>query len=267
MNIKILVSTHKPYPMPEDTSLYLPVQVGCDEVEEHLGYQGDNTGENISYKHRWYSDLSAVYWGWKNLDVDYMGACHYRRYFVSKTAKPAKEKIHRYILSREEVEELLKKCPVIVSKPRNYFIETNEQQYIHAHDPIGLKVCREVVADLYPDYLPKYDEVMKRTWSHKFNTFIMDHAHLDSFCTWLFAILFEVDSRIDLDQYDVYQGRVCGYLAERLLDVWLEYDHVPYQEVKLALLEKQNWPLKITNFLKRKFFKSARPVFGEGGTQ
>jgi hypothetical protein len=263
MNIKILVSTHKPYAMPEDTTLYLPIQVGCDEVEERLGYQCDNTGDNISYKHRWYSDLSAVYWGWKNLDVDYMGSCHYRRYFVSKKAKSTSNKLFRYILSREELEELLNKCPVIVAKPRNYFIETNEQQYVHAHNARDLRVCREVVGDLYPDYLDKFDEVLHRTWSHKFNTFIMDREHLDSFCTWLFDILFEVDKRVNLDQYDTYQGRVCGYLAERLMDVWLEHDNVEFQELKLAMLENPHWEKKIINFLKRKFLKSARPSFEE----
>lgn len=50
MDIKILVSSHKPYKMPEDASLYLPVQVGCDDVTERFGNQCDNTGDNISYK-------------------------------------------------------------------------------------------------------------------------------------------------------------------------------------------------------------------------
>ncbi len=260
MNIKILVSTHKPYQMPEDTSLYLPIQVGCDEVEERLGFQGDNTGDNISYKHRWYSDLSAVYWGWKNLDCDYMGACHYRRYFVSKKKKPDNAPLFRYILNREEVEALLQKCPVILAPVRNYYIETNAQQYIHAHNKKDLDLCREVISEIYPDYLAKFDEVMGRTWSHRFNTFIMDRAHVDSYCTWLFNILFEIEKRTDIDAYnDVYQGRVLGYLAERLMDVWLEHDEVPFQEVKLAMLEKQNWLKKGFRFLKRKFFKSARP--------
>ena len=45
-NIKILVATHKPYVFPEDDSIYVPIQVGCDEVEERFGYTGDNTGDN-----------------------------------------------------------------------------------------------------------------------------------------------------------------------------------------------------------------------------
>ncbi len=259
MDIKILVATHKPYKMPEDRSLYLPIQVGCDEVAQRLGFQCDNTGDNISYKHRWYSDLSAVYWGWKNLDCDYMGACHYRRYFVSKQEKPENDPLFRYILNREELEALLKKCPVIVAPPRNYYIETNEQQYIHAHNKKDLDLCRLVISEIYPEYLAKFDEVMGRTWSHKFNTFIMDRVHLNAFCTWLFDILFEIEKRTDFDGYDEYQQRVLGYLAERLMDVWLEHDQVEFQEVKLLLLERPNWFKKGYHFLKRKFIKSARP--------
>ena len=259
MDIKILVSTHKPYMMPEDTSLYLPIQVGCDEVEDRFGFQEDNTGDNISFKHRYYSDLSAVYWGWKNLKCDYMGSCHYRRYFTTRTPKKTSDPLFRYILSRQEVETLLAKCPVIVARKRHYFIETNEQQYNHAHNPKDLALARQVVAELYPDYLEKFDAVMRRTWSHKFNTFIMDREHLDSFCMWIFNILFEIEKRNDMDQYGVYQGRVLGYLAERLMDVWLEHDQVEFQEVRLQMLEKTNWPQKGWNFLKRKFIKSARP--------
>ena len=39
-NIKILVATNKKYKMPADTSVYLPIYVGC-EGKEDLGFQGD----------------------------------------------------------------------------------------------------------------------------------------------------------------------------------------------------------------------------------
>lgn len=258
-NIKLLVATHKKYPMPDDKTLYFPVQVGCDEVEERLGYLCDNTGDNISYKHRWYSDISSLYWGWKNLDYDYLGNLQYRRYFVSNKKKKSTSKQHEYVLSRDELEILLKKCPVIVSKKRHYYIETNEQQYIHAHNRMDLELTKDVIRDICPEYFPKFEEVLNRTWLHINNAFIMDKEHIDQFCTWLFAILFEMEKRTDFDKYDVYQGRVLGYMSERLLDVWLEYNNVEYQEVKYALLEKENWLKKGFNFLKRKFIKSSRP--------
>ena len=78
-NIKIIVATHKKYQMPDD-EMYLPVQVGS-ELNDNLGYQKDNDGENISKKNPYYCELTGLYWAWKNLDADYIGLCHYRRIF------------------------------------------------------------------------------------------------------------------------------------------------------------------------------------------
>ena len=191
MDIKILVSTHKPYIMPKDVSLYLPIQVGYDEVSEHFGYQGDNIGDNISYKHRYYSDLSAVYWGWKNLNVEYMGSCHYRRYFVSKKPKYNDDKFFRYILNRKELEKLLTKCP-------------------------------------------------KSTSAHLFNTFIMRKDYVNSFCSFMFPILFEVEKRVDFSGRTEFESRTCGYLAEFLLDTWIIKNKIDYQEVELRVLDGEN---------------------------
>ena len=69
-NIKILVATHKKYKMPADTSVYLPIHVGC-EGKEDLGFQGDNSGENISTLNPYYCELTGLYWAWRNLACDY----------------------------------------------------------------------------------------------------------------------------------------------------------------------------------------------------
>lgn len=258
MNVKILVSTHKPYKMPVDSELYLPIQVGCDEVAERFGFQGDNTGDNISYKHRFYSDLSAVYWGWKNLDVDYMGSCHYRRYFVSKKAKNSDDRIFRYILSRDECEKLLAECPIIVAKKRHYYIETIESHYKHSHYPKAFDTTREVIKDICPEYLDFFNQVASQTSAHMFNTFIMRKDYLDSFCSFLFPVLFEVEKRTDFSGLNEFESRICGYIAEFLLDTWLNKNSLFYQECTLALLEKQSWTLKIGKFIMRKFLPSSR---------
>ena len=79
MKIRMIVATHKPYWMPEDP-VYLPVQVGA-AGRESLGFQRDDEGENISAKNPNYCELTGLYWAWKNLDADYIGLVHYRRYF------------------------------------------------------------------------------------------------------------------------------------------------------------------------------------------
>lgn len=85
MNLKILVAVHKHYWMPKD-SIYLPIQVGR-EGKEDLGFQGDNTGDNISAKNETFCELTGLYWAWKNLAADYIGLVHYRRYFAHKRGK------------------------------------------------------------------------------------------------------------------------------------------------------------------------------------
>ena len=82
-SIKILVATTKKYRMPKDP-IYVPVQVGAAlSNAPDLPYMKDNTGDNISEKNPRYCELTGLYWAWKNLDADYLGLVHYRRYFAS----------------------------------------------------------------------------------------------------------------------------------------------------------------------------------------
>lgn len=79
MKIRIYVMTHKKFEMPQ-SPLFRPLHVGRT-CGEDLGYPGDDTGENISDKNCYYSELTGLYWVWKNChDVDYVGTCHYRGY-------------------------------------------------------------------------------------------------------------------------------------------------------------------------------------------
>ena len=128
-NIKLLVAMHKAYCLPED-AVYAPIQVGGVHIPGMENALRDDTGENISNKNRSYCELTALYWGWKNLQADYLGLVHYRRYFARRM--PGCRKFDR-IASGTEIHAALEKAPVILPKKRNYWIETTYTQYIHAH--------------------------------------------------------------------------------------------------------------------------------------
>ena len=85
--VKILVACHKPDKV-YSNDVYIPIHVGravSRFKEEMSNMIGDDTGENISEKNPYYSELTAQYWAWKNMhDVDYVGLCHYRRYFQTE---------------------------------------------------------------------------------------------------------------------------------------------------------------------------------------
>ena len=256
MNIKIIVAAHKKYWMPSD-SIYLPVHVGAegktDENGAQLdpGYIKDNTGDNISSKNKNYCELTGLYWAWKNLDADYIGLAHYRRHFTRRNRGNKKDRP----IAGAELEKLLNRYDVLLPKKRNYFIESNYSQYVHAHHAIDLDTTREIISERHSEYLKAYDASMKRTTGHRFNMFIMKRDKFDAYCEWLFDILFELEKRLDISEYSANDARVFGFVSERLLDVWINTNGVNYKEIPYVFMENQNWLAKGGSFLKRKFIK------------
>lgn len=247
-DIKIIVATHKKYWMPSDP-MYLPLHVGR-EGKKDLGYTGDDTGDNISLKNKNYCELTGLYWAWKNLDADYVGVAHYRRHFVDKRGGRSKQD---KVLTQVQLEQLLKETDIVLPKPRNYYIETNYSQYVHAHHAEDLDVTREILEEKYPSYVKAFDESMKRTYGHRFNMFVMQKEYFRQYCEWLFDILFELEKRLDISDYSENDARVFGFVSERLLDVWLDANHLKYENIAVQFMERQNWVKKGGSFLKRKF--------------
>lgn len=241
MDIKLVIAAHKPFIAPAD-KIYLPLQVGAAK-RESMGFAGDHTGENISEKNETFCELTGLYWAWKNLkDVDAIGLCHYRRLFKAPQGRIA---------------AMLGKIDCILPRPRNYFIETTYSQYAHAHHAIDLDMTREIIAERHTDYLAAFDATMKSTKGHRFNMLIMKRPILDRYCEWLFDILFELERRLDVSSYSPYDRRVFGFVGERLLDVWIRANKIPYLELPVLHTESQHWPTKIVNFLKRKFLAAS----------
>lgn len=232
--------------MPPDR-MYLPAQAGA-ALHEALPYQGDDGGENISARNANYCELTCLYWAWKNVRAEYIGLCHYRRYFAGKRFGTRVQRILTY----QQAEKRMEQTPVLLPKPRNYWIETNYTQYIHAHHAADLDTTRQILQERWPDYLPAYDVWMQKTVGHRFNMLVMRHDLLDRYCSWLFDVLFELENRLDISSYNAYDARVFGFVAERLLDVWLETNKIDYQETAVVNIESQHWLHKCMVFLKRK---------------
>ena len=252
MNIKILIAAHKKYWIPEER-MYFPIRVGADlHPDDDFEYQKDNTGDNISRKNGSFCELTALYWAWKNLDADYLGLAHYRRHFSDGRIIGNKK---GRVLTQKDTEEKLKKWDILLPRPRNYLIETNYSQYVHAHRAADLEITREILCERYPQYITSFDSVMQRTYGHRFNMFIMKRDLSDAYCTWIFDILFELEKQFDFSGYDEKDSRVFGYVSERLLDVWIEANRYKYKDIPYIFLENQNWITKGGKFLMRKFGK------------
>ena len=105
----------------------------------------------------------------------------------------------------------------------------------------------------YPEYLTSYELVMNRTKAHRFNMMIMKKELFHDYCQWLFDILFTLENKLDISNYSAYNQRIFGFISERLLDVYLEANHIAYKELPFMFMEQEHWITKGFSFLKRKF--------------
>lgn len=250
MNIRIVVASHKDYWMPED-SQFLPMQVGANgKALIHENWQRDDTGDNISVKNGTFCELTGLYWAWKNLDADYVGLMHYRRYLAGRFSLGNRKK---RLATQEQIQRKLEHVDVLLPKKRRYYIETGYMQYTHAHHEIDLLETKSILQERYPEYLPAWESTMASTSGHRFNLFVMERTLLNRYCEWLFDVLFELEKRLDITDYTGTSYRVFGLISERLLDIWLETNRISYTELPVVHLESQHWPRKALMFLRRKF--------------
>ncbi len=229
LNLKILVCSHNQN-VENENSTFFPIQVGKELSDITLDMQGDNTGDNISSKNKNYCELTGMYWAWRNLDdYDYIGLCHYRRYF-SFSSKGINRKPFFIIKEKElkskkivcgDVDSLMADCDVVLPR-RLIFQKSLKRYYCKVHYTKDYNTLKEVVGELYPDYTAAFDHIMEHNNKvSSYNMFIMSKSEFKKYSEWLFDILFEVEARTDISTYDIYQARIYGYMAERLLNVYV----------------------------------------------
>ena len=248
--------------MPTD-DMYLPLHVGAagkvneDGTQIEFGYTRDDTGENISNKNSNFGTQTGLFWAWKNLEAEYKGLVHYRRYFVG--AKVDKKDMIGSVISYNEIKPMLEKYKIFVPRKRRYYIETLYSHYAHTHDGKHFDIVREIIMRDCPEYLNSFNKVLKRRWGYMFNMMILQTDLMDDYCEWLFNILFQVYEKIDKTNLSAFDSRFCGRISEILFDVWiekkLEDGTVSKEQIKeLPYMEDVNWKYKIKVFLKAKFF-------------
>jgi hypothetical protein len=209
--IKILVCCHKKCDVPKD-DIYLPIHCGAVLSSENLDMQRDDDGDNISAKNPSFCELTGLYWAWKNLkDVDYIGLCHYRRYFA---------------LDKNIITKYLKRYSIIMPTQIIYKYSL-KVDYCVCHYSEDYKTIKQIVHELYPEYDSSVTTVME--YNNKlspYNMFITSFEIFKSYCEWLFPIVFEAERRINISNYNDYQKRVFGFLAERLFNVYVTHNQL-----------------------------------------
>ncbi len=233
--IDICVATHKKLTLsfPEP---YRPIQVNCANTGEHWeGYLHDDEGSNISAKNPYYSELTALYWLWKNSRAEIKGLVHYRRFFSGRdqlnyadTCYCDADSLDQTILSGDEMAKCLTECgyDLLTIMPQRPYPKTALDDLLGNIYQSDLHALRIVIDSRYPDYSGALEDILNSQNLSYFNMMIADAEVFDNYCRWLFDVLENVSDLIDVSGYDTQHKRVFGYLAEILLNVYLEVNQL-----------------------------------------
>ncbi|AGB77602.1 hypothetical protein D782_1594 [Enterobacteriaceae bacterium strain FGI 57] len=253
MKFMIYVISHKEYTFP-GVDGFIPLQVGSADKNISSHSLRDSIGDNIAHLNPSFCELTAAYWIWKHSREDIIGLAHYRRYFASsKSSLKVKDKC---VASPDELITALNYADILVAKPRNYYITTIKSHYIHAHHESDYTQLRDEIALQHPEYLADFDSVMNGTRISLYNMFVCKKSLIDEYFSWLFPVLFALEQKIDYNNYDAYQKRVFGFMAERLFNVWLHHqrDRLKIKYLPVVNIDGENLILKGIGLLKRHFW-------------
>lgn len=245
MSVKIFTMTHKRFEVRTD-KMYIPLQVG-KATSIDLGYLGDDTGENISALNCFYSELTGIYWIWKNYKTSsYVGVCHYRRYLINQEGKLFKE---------SEFEEILKDYDIITTKSLelnfSYF-----EGYSKNHNIEDLIQTGIVISEKYPEYYPTFEKIVNSNRTYFGNIMVTSKELFDEYAEWLFTIFFEVQKRIDVSAYDDYHKRVFGFISELLLMVWISTKKLKAYECVVGMVGEKYETKEMKEMLAKYFLNN-----------
>ncbi len=241
--IRLFVAAHKDVDLFESDILQ-PVQVGAANAAARFDHMlSDDAGENISELNPQYCELTAQYWAWKNVDADYYGFCHYRRYFnfsdvryeendygeiMDGVIDAATQK--KYGLDDATIARAVEGYDVITTEMKDlrkfpFRANTPLEQYVEA--PLlkedDLPTVLAIVEDMHPDYVEDVEAFANGNFTCFCNMYVMKKDIFFAYCEWMFPILERFCEVTDMSTYSKEALRTPGHLSERLFNIY--YNH------------------------------------------
>jgi len=231
-----------------DNPLYVPVRCGAVfDKENPMGIAGDDTGDNISDKRMSFCEFTVQYWAWKNVQADYYGLCHYRRYlsFAEKRFRTDEyTMVHNAVLTPgwkkrlgltdpERMAELIGAYDVVTSEyapvakiPTPTGKKETVRELWEAHDGMffeksSVALLFELIDELAPEYSTSAREYFSGGLHRGFNCYVMKRELFERLCRLQFPIMFEVERRLDTTGYTQTMLRTPAFIGEMLYGIFM----------------------------------------------
>ncbi len=250
--IRIFVTTHKDVETYHSNVLQ-PVQVGPVQNRKRLSwaYQ-DDSGENIASQNPMYCELTTQYWAWKNVDAEYYGFCHYRRYFdfseEEHQENPWGEVIdntidwgtqERYCLDDASIASAVEGYDIVTTgiKDLAAFPEAFTSTRDHYARAPYLKIKHldriiQILKETHPDYAEDADAFLAGSETCFCNMYTMRKDLFFRYCEWMFPMLERFVAEWDTTLLSREALRTPGHLSERLFNIWLNHEKRVNPELK-----------------------------------
>lgn len=254
-NLDIFICAHKLFEKQVFNESYKILSVGKNTELYGNDIIRDDDGINCSEINNFYSELSGYYWIWKNYSIkDYIGFCQYRRYFDFMDNIP-------------NVDEIFKEYDIILPSKENFGCSIYNQ-YKQCHNIDDLNEIMDIVKnkDISVDVLLSDNSM------YCFNMFIMKKELFYEYCDFVFGICQEylrrhniqnmedIKNMMDENKGKYYKGsypsndfryqcRIGGFLAERLLNIWIRHKKLKVKEYNVITTENKYKEKKANDFI------------------
>ena len=226
----LLVCAHKEDPFIRRTEPYMPLQAGKALHQNlSLGFQGDDEGDNISLKNSSWSELTVLYWGWKNVkNVEYLGLVHYRRYFDLN-------------INASNIEAIMSGYDMLtVNESKGFEPNMNRNGLIMSTSQEDFYIFLDTLLGHYPQYRESIIDYFYNHYSFvPFTMFLAKKEIYDDYCSFIFPVLFEVEKRIKPREYS-RQKRVIGYFGEWSLGMYILCKNLKTKTVPFVMCGNDN---------------------------
>ncbi len=215
-----------------------PVQAGAALCSERVAALLDCDGGNISSKNGNYSELTVLYWIWKNRltkeasdngkygadgeqgkgssgRAEYFGLSHYRRIL-----ELSEDDILR--LEDNEVDAVLP-----YPMPYEPDIEEHHRRYLAEGDWKALLTALE---ELQPEYANAFPDILRQQYLYNYNIILARREVLADYCSWLFPILERVEQLSEPKGWE-RKDRYIGYMGETLETLYFMHNRDKLQLV------------------------------------
>jgi len=256
-DLKLFAAFHKPFPQPK-AEYIISIKGGNALGNTITDMAGDDTGLSISSLNATFSELTILYWIWKNGNRDglkYWGLVHYRRYFCLDKGfgNFTRKKIYNFPESAVHLNDVvtdklynklhqsLQTHDVVMPRRMHNYkkrgaYKSITQLYKEKHEGADWELMLEIIKERHPSYIKSFSFFDKNQMSY-FNMMIAPWPIWDEYLSWLFDILFEVEKRVE-KKTNAYQARLPGFISERLLNFFVHHHGYKIAHFPIAAFDK-----------------------------